>query len=100
MNVLLKQRDWIRLAVVALGLSGLMVTGWFIDNTLAIGFALIAGIAPIILSMSQNHREMLQNRRENRQESGLHFAQTEALFGLYFSLSDMLPPSRDYGMGS
>jgi hypothetical protein len=41
-----------------------------------------------IFVLLQNRREVLQDR----QQSELLFQQTESLFGLYFSLSGMLPP--------
>jgi len=87
LNVLLTQRDWIGLFIATLDLFGSVVAGRFVDGTLAIGFALALGTVIVLFVLLQNCREVLQNR----QQSELLFEQTEALFGLYFSLSGMLP---------
>lgn len=92
MNVLLTQRDWIGLLVATLGLLGSVVAGWFVDGPLAIGLALALGIMVVLFVLLQNRREMLQNRQHIHQQTRQQFEQTEALFGLYFSLSGMLPP--------
>lgn len=86
-NFDLLQRDWTALSAATLILLGLMVTGWLAFGALAIGIVLILGIALVLLIL-------LQIRREYR----LHSEQTEALFEVYFSLSEGLPPLRETGV--
>lgn len=61
-----------------------MVAGWFAVGSLAIGVILVLGIAVVLLVL-------LHSRREAK----LHFEQIEALFEVYFSMSEGVPPLRE-----
>ena len=88
LNVNLIKYDWIALLATTLGLLGLVVAGWFVAGTPGVGIILILGIGIVLFMLLENRREIFQNRQQNRQQ----FEQTEALFGLYFSLSGILLP--------
>jgi hypothetical protein len=90
-DLILTRRDWAVVSVTTLALLGTIVVGWFTIGSLAVGGALVLGLLALLLILLQSRRELLQEVRKNRQELEKAFEQTEALFGLYFSLSEQQP---------
>jgi predicted O-methyltransferase YrrM len=88
----LTRRDWAILSGTALTLLGLGFAGITAIRPLAVGIALAVGISVMLFVLLQSRREMLEGMRRNQRDARQHFEQTEALLGLYFSLSETLPP--------
>lgn len=83
MDTKLTRDDWTRLSVAILGLSGLLITGWFAVGVLAVGIVLVLATSLLLLVQLQYHRQQeatLQGAVEkSKQHQEILFQQTEAL---------------------
>ena len=96
MNVQLNNSDWLRLGASALAIFATVLIGWFLIGPLVTGIALVLAASLILFVQLQHFRQQEQAlwdmRVESKQEREALFEQTEALIGLYFSLTGSVQP--------